>query len=55
MEPRDGYGLPPPWPLPGWVKDHHNEGANFTFLDGHSKWLTLTTAHQNNFYYFLRK
>lgn len=52
IEPRDGYGPAAPWPQPGWVKDHHNEGANFAFLDGHGKWLKLTTAHQNNFYYW---
>jgi len=55
IEPRDGYGPPAPWPQPGWVKDQHNGGTNFAFLDGHGKWLTLSTAHQNNFYYFVVK
>ncbi|MBI2301767.1 MAG: DUF1559 domain-containing protein [Armatimonadetes bacterium] len=59
IEPRDDMGftipLPGPWPQPGWVKDHHNEGANFAFLDGHGKWQRMTTAHQDNCYAWVLK
>jgi prepilin-type processing-associated H-X9-DG protein len=55
IEPRDGYGPAAPWPQTGWVKDQHNGGGNYGFLDGHAKWMTLSDAHRNDFYLWLVK
>lgn len=52
IEPNGAY-CSPPWPQPGWVQAHHNEGANFAYLDGHVKWLKLVTAHENSLYWWL--
>jgi prepilin-type processing-associated H-X9-DG protein len=37
----DAYGID------GWatLKGQHNDGNNFTFYDGHAKWVSLSTAH----------
>lgn len=52
IEPNGAY-CTPPWPTPGWVFARHNEGANFAFMDGHVKWMKMSTAHENNLYWWL--
>lgn len=54
IEPSDQFVNPPPFDLgAGRVAAHHNEGANFVYMDGHAKWMKLSTAHENNLYYWL--
>jgi len=53
IEPNGNYWPTPPWPDTGWVKAIHNDGSNFAFLDGHAKWMGMTTAHENNLYWWL--
>ena len=53
IEPRGDMGFAVPWTQTGWVKDQHNEGANFAFMDGHAKWMKMTTAHENNLYWWI--
>ena len=52
IEPNGNY-CTPPFAETGWVKECHNNGANFAYLDGHAKWLTMSKAHENNLYYWL--
>ena len=53
IEPRGDMGVTAPWAQTGWVKDQHNEGANFAFLDGHAKWMKLSAVHDATFYYWI--
>jgi prepilin-type processing-associated H-X9-DG protein len=53
IEPNGAYVATPPWPTPGWVFARHNDGANFAFMDGHVKWMKMSTAHENNLYWWL--
>jgi len=55
IEPNGNYWPTPPWTDTGWVKEIHNNGSNFAFLDGHGKWLTMSDSHKNNLYLWVVK
>ena len=46
------YGNPL-WTQPGWCFPQHNNGTNFSFIDGHAAWVTFNEAHSNAFWLFL--
>ncbi len=41
------------WVQPGWVAAAHNEGTNWTYCDGHSKWHKLEASHADNCFLWL--
>ena len=46
------YGHPT-FTQPGWCYPQHNNGVNFTFMDGHAAWVSFNAAHSNAFWLFL--